>query len=118
MIREKSLWLFVWLAVLGSALSAAGCRKADTSAPVATPTVSLNHDRVPAGGPIEITYKFVVAPDARFAQDYQVMAHVVDVDKELIGTEDHHPPTPTTQWKPGQTIEYTRTVFTPIFPYV
>ena len=25
---------------------------------------------------------------------------------------------PTTQWKPGQTIEYTRTIFVPIFPYV
>ena len=25
---------------------------------------------------------------------------------------------PTTQWKPGQTVEYTRTVFVPIYPYV
>jgi hypothetical protein len=33
-------------------------------------------------------------------------------------TDDHTPPVPTTQWKPGQTVEYTRTVFIPIFPYV
>jgi hypothetical protein len=33
-------------------------------------------------------------------------------------TDDHDPPTPTTQWKPGQAIEYTRTVFVPIYPYV
>ena len=25
---------------------------------------------------------------------------------------------PTTQWKPGQTVEYTRTIFVPVFPYV
>jgi len=25
---------------------------------------------------------------------------------------------PTSQWKPGQTVEYTKTVFIPIFPYV
>ncbi len=28
------------------------------------------------------------------------------------------PPIPTTQWKPGQTIEYTRTVFVPVYPYI
>jgi hypothetical protein len=33
-------------------------------------------------------------------------------------TDDHDPPTPTTAWKPGQTVEYTRTVFLPIYPYV
>jgi hypothetical protein len=32
-------------------------------------------------------------------------------------TDDHLPPTPTSQWKPGQTIEYKRTVFTPNYPY-
>ena len=46
------------------------------------------------------------------------MLHVVDADDELMWTDDHDPPTPTTQWKPGQTIEYTRTVFVPIYPYV
>lgn len=33
-------------------------------------------------------------------------------------TDDHEPPTPTTQWAPGRTIEYTRTVFVPVYPYV
>ncbi len=46
------------------------------------------------------------------------MVHVVDTDDELMWTDDHEPPTPTTQWKPGQTIEYTRTVFVPVYPYV
>src|SRR5205814_5521817 len=39
-------------------------------------------------------------------------------DEQLIWTDDHNPPTPTTQWKPGQTVEYTRTIFIPVYPYV
>jgi len=46
------------------------------------------------------------------------MMHVVDADGELMWTDDHVPPTPTTQWKPGQTVEYTRTIFVPVYPYV
>jgi hypothetical protein len=32
-------------------------------------------------------------------------------------TDDHPPAVPTTLWKPGQTIEYSRTMFVPKFPY-
>jgi len=105
--------------VLASVCGLAACgKKDDGGTPVATPSVTLNHDRAPAGSPIEITYKFVVAPGATFAQDYRVMSHVVDTDEELMWTDDHNPTPPTSQWKPGQTVEYTRTVFVPIFPYV
>src|SRR6185295_21995 len=95
------------------------CRRKEAPAPaVATPSVTLNHDKAPLGSPIDITYKFVVANDAHFAEDYRVMVHVVDADDELIFAFDHNPPVPTTQWKPGQTIEYKRTVFIPVYPYV
>jgi hypothetical protein len=98
---------------------AIGCRRREPpTPPAATPSIKLNHSQVPLGSPIEITYRFVVAGDARFGEDYRVMMHVVDVDEELMWTDDHDPPVPTTQWKPGQTIEYTRTIFAPIFPYV
>jgi hypothetical protein len=85
---------------------------------MATPSVSLNHDKTPLGSPIDITYKFVVANDATFTEDLRVMVHVVDADEELIFAFDHNPPVPTTQWKAGQTVEYTKTVFVPIYPYV
>ena len=101
------------------ALSLAACKRKEAPAPpMATPTVTLNHDKAPLGSPLDITYKFVVAPDAHFTQDYRVMVHVVDADEQLIFAFDHNPPVPTTQWKPGQTIEYTKTVFIPIYPYV
>src|SRR6478672_316807 len=115
--REGTVALAVCVAVL--AVTFVGCRRKEPPAPpVATPSLTLSHDKAPLGSPLDIHYKFVVAPDAHFAEDYRVMVHVVDADDELIFAFDHNPPTPTSQWKPGQTIEYTKTVFIPIFPYV
>jgi hypothetical protein len=100
-------------------VSAGACRrKQPDSPPVATPSLTVNHDRAPLGSPIDLTYKFVVASDAKFDDDYRVMLHVVDTDEEMIWTDDHNPPIPTRQWKPGQTVEYTRTIFVPVYPYV
>lgn len=97
-----------------------GCRSgSDSQPPVATPSIRLNHEKAALGSPVEITYRFEVARDApSFGQDYTVMVHFVDSDEELMWTDDHRPPVPTRQWKPGQTIEYTRTVFVPVYPYL
>jgi hypothetical protein len=106
-------------AFMAAAISLSACtRKAPPTPPFAKASVAVNRQAAPLGSPIEFTYKFVVASDAKFAEDYRVMLHVVDADNELMWTDDHDPPTPTTQWKPGQTVEYTRTVFVPIYPYV
>lgn len=100
-------------------LAAAGCGgSAPAGPPVATPSVVLSHERAPAASPLEITYRFVVSADAKFDEDYRVFTHVVDMDEELMWNDDHDPPVPTSQWKPGQTVEYTRTIFVPVFPYV
>ena len=102
-----------------STIILSACRRKEVPAPpVATPSVTLSHDKAPLGSPIDITYKSVVANDAHFPEDYRVLVHVVDADEEMIFAFDHNPPTPTSQWKPGQTIEYTQTVFIPIYPYV
>jgi hypothetical protein len=108
------------LAALVCASSALGAckRKAVPEQPMATPSVTVNHEKTPLGSPIDIHYKFVVANDAHFTEDLRVMVHVVDADDELIFGFDHNPPVPTSQWQPGQTIEYTKTVFIPIYPYV
>jgi hypothetical protein len=39
-------------------------------------------------------------------------------DGEQMWTDDHFPTTPTSQWKPGEIIEYSRTVFVPNYPHV
>lgn len=85
---------------------------------VAVPSAATARAKAPLGSPVEITYRFQVAPDATIASDYRVMVHFVDADDELMWTDDHDPPTPTSQWKPGQTIEYTRTHFIPVYPYL
>src|SRR4029077_16777857 len=95
------------------------CQAGDPAAsPMVTPTLMLSRLKVPLGAPIEMTYKFVVANDAKFTSDHHVMVHFADRDEMLMYTDDHDPPTPTSSWKPGQTIEYTRTFFTPTYPYI
>jgi len=96
-----SLYSVMLLAVLSTACGS----KRDTEPAVATPSVTLNKDRVPIDSVVTLTYKFVIAPDAKFDKDYWVFVHVLDADGEQMWTDDHQPPTPTTQWKPGQTIE-------------
>jgi hypothetical protein len=110
--------LVVVLAV--AAAFVAGCRRKEVpTPPVATPSVAFSHDRVPLGSPVDITYRFEVASDAPpFTEDFRVFVGVVDPDEELMWTDDHNPSVPTTQWKPGQKLEYTRTVFVPVYPYV
>ena len=102
-----------------AAVALSGCTSSDpAAAPMVTPTVTLSRQKVVLGTPVDMTYKFVVANDAKFSMDYHVMVHFGDQDDQLIFTDDHDPPKPTSQWKPGETIEYTRTFFVPVYPYV
>ena len=108
----------IWPAVLIAA-AAGACAGGDAGPPVATPTVVLSSRDVAIGSPVEMTYRFAVAPDApAFGEDYWVFVHFIDTNGELMWTDDHQPPTPIRQWTPGSTIEYQRTMFIPKFPYV
>lgn len=113
----KTRLLVCALIVLAGA--AAGCRKSSDEPPVATPSLVVSQTRVPLGSPLELNYEFKVAANApAFTEDYRVFVHFVDADEELMWTDDHLPPTPTSQWKPGQTIKYNRLLFVPVYPYV
>lgn len=97
----------------------AGCSKAeDTTPPAGSVQVSLSRFKVALGSPVEVSYKFTVAPSAASLGQRRVFVHFLDADEEMMWTDDHDPPTPTAEWKPGQTIEYTRTMFIPSYPYV
>ena len=101
-----------------AALAAACAQAQQTETPVATPAVTLARNDAAIGMPIEMTYRFVVSPNApAFTEDDVVFVHFLDTDGELMWTDDHQPPKPMMQWKPGQTIEYSRTMFVPKFPY-
>jgi hypothetical protein len=116
---SQSMKRFALSAVLVATVSFSACQASDPAAPpIVTPTLTLSRSKVPLGAPIDMTYKFVVADDAKIASNYRVMVHFGDQDEMLMYTDDHDPPTPTSSWKPGQTIEYSRTFFTPVYPYI
>lgn len=101
------------------AVTLAGCgQPEDTTPPVGTLQVSLSRSKVALGSPVEVTYKFTAAANAPNLGPRRVFVHFLDADDELMWTDDHEPPTPTTEWKPGQTVEYSRTMFIPSYPYV
>jgi hypothetical protein len=109
--------------ILFSALAAlvlvSGCsRQEDTTPCAATPTVTLVRDRFAIGSPLRATYRFDVAQNAPISGDYVVFVHVMDDQGERLWGDDHSPQPPTSQWKGGQRVEYSRTVFVPNYPYI
>lgn len=124
MLAHKAMHTFltarrVQAVLLIAALAAAGCGKsADDGPVVGSLSVQLSRSRIALGSPVDVTYKFTVAGDAAGIGTRKVFVHVLDANGEQMWTDDHEPPIPTTAWKPGQTVEYTRTVFAPVYPYV
>jgi hypothetical protein len=106
------------LGLLLTVCTAASCRSGEDTAPaVATAEVTLSRSRVAQGSPVDITYRFQPTSPVP-AGNYRVFVHVVDADEELMWTDDHAPPTQPGDWQPGQKIEYTRTMFVPMYPYI
>jgi hypothetical protein len=97
-----------------------GCGSADSATPVATVSLTPSKRSVALGGVIDLTYRFQVAPDARISGDYVVFSHLTREDGTMIWNDDHQLPAglTTSQWKPGQVIEYTRTRFVPTLSYL
>jgi hypothetical protein len=105
-------------ALVLAALCTACSKSTDDAPPVAAPSVTLAARSVAIASPVDVTYKFVVASQApRLTQNYHVFVHFNDTSGQQLWTDDHLPPTPTSEWKPGSTIEYTRTMFVPKVPY-
>ena len=120
MQRHHSRQVFGLLSAAAIASSMAGCGgdKARESRPI-TPSVSFNKPRAPIGSPVEITYRFEVGPDAEpIAKDYNLFVHFLDSHDALLFTDDHQPPEPTSSWKAGAAVEYKRTLFIPLYPYL
>jgi len=116
-LTASSVWSLVVLT--GALVAAPGCSRTDNATPIATATFSASKTRVALGGPLDLTYRFDVAPNATIPGDYKVFVHVLDSDGKQLWSDDHDPPIPTSQWKGGQTIgPYTHTRFVPVVPYL
>ncbi len=92
------------------------CGGAEETPPVAKVSLSLNKDRVPIRGPVDLTYRF--EPLQVIAGDYRIFVHVLTADGTIMWNDDHDPQPATSAWRPGEPVEYTHTVFVPAFPYV
>lgn len=110
-------WALVLIAI-GSVI--AGCaREQGPASPLASVAVAVSPTEAAVGSPLDMTYTFVVASGAPpVPDDLVVFVHFLDSDGERMWTDDHQPPAPASDWKPGATIRYTRTAFVPRYPYV
>lgn len=116
MTESRILVSLLTAAVLSTA--AACSQGADTATPVGEVQVTLARTRIALGSPVEVTYRFTLAPGAESIGERLVFVHFLDADDELMWTDDHEPPVPSASWKPGEPVEYTRTMFVPSYPYV
>ena len=101
---------------VGLATSLGGCRRGESTPPVAAVTFAASQTRLSLGSPVIFSYRFEVAPDAAIPNDYRVFVHVKTPDGQILWTDDHDLPVPTSQWVPGQTMQYTRPRFVPVDP--
>ena len=86
---------------------------------MATVTVGLNRAAVPLGGPLDLEFRFDVSPALTgISEDSHVLLHFLDDNDDLMWADDHDLPIPTTEWRPGQTIEYRRRTTVPMYPYL
>lgn len=84
-----------------------------------TPDITLSDTELPIGSPLEMSYQWMIdAQMPPLQKDYTVFVHFLDQEGELVFTDDHAPPLPTSQWKPGEQVEYVRTPFIPYSPIV
>ena len=116
MLRIQRAWspLLVFAASLSGA-----CGSPDDGSPFAVPVVSVDRSNVPLGGRLEMAYQFTVLPQIEgLTERPRVRVHFLDPEGEILFTDDHDPPPPTTAWRPGGTITYQRRVYIPLRPYV
>lgn len=87
---------------------------------IAAISVEPERAAVSLGAPLDLQFRFDVLPDidVELGDDYRVFVHFLDDRERILWTDDHDPPVPTSQWTPGQSIEYSRRVKVPMYPYL
>ena len=106
-------------AALGALLvSSVACSGPGSAEPVLSASFEVSATEVPIGSPFEVTFSFSVLSNTVFDEEYRVFLHFLTDDGTLMWATDHDPPRPTTEWRPGSTIDYTRTFLVPPYPYL
>lgn len=98
--------------VLGLELGCAG----PAPEPVAVANVNVDRLNVPLGGLLKLNLRF--DPVEPLREDYRVSVRFLSSDERTLWTDDHDPAVPTSRWEPGETVEYTRSILFPMYPYL
>jgi hypothetical protein len=78
------------------------------------PKLQINKKAAEMGTPIELTYSFTTKKDyVALNRDLWVFCHFLDPKRVIRFQDDHQPSIATSQWRPGQTYHYSRTLFIP-----
>ena len=118
-VRNGSLTTLRVPVLLTLLLTTIACGGPPSSDPVAAVSVRTDRSTVSIGSPLELSIQFLVSRTLEtIDQNYRVMVHFLDDQGEMMWAADHAPTTPTTEWQPGQTIEYTQRIRVPMYPYV
>lgn len=63
---------------------------------------------------VEVTYDWNIGPDYEpLEEPLTVFVHFLDSQGRIVAQDDHVPPRPSREWRPGETISYTRKVWIP-----
>lgn len=94
------------------------CGSSEPAPPVASASLTASKVRLPLGAPVDFTYRFELLPSASINGDYRVFVQFRNEAGDILWQDDHDPAVPTSQWKPGQAVEYRRTLFVPVVPHL
>lgn len=89
------------------------------SEPVAAIDLELERSAAPQGAFVAAELSLTLLPAfASLDRDYRVFVHFLDPDGQLLWADDHDPPVPSSDWRRGQTLSYSRRLAIPDDAYV
>ena len=104
---------------LSALMLLAGASCTERIEPVAAIEMDIRRDSAAHGSVIDMALSMTVLPAFEpLDHDYRVFVHFLDADGNLLWTDDHDPPIPSSSWQTGQTVSYERRVPIPEQVYV
>ena len=89
------------------------------SEPVAAIDLELERSAAPQGAFVAAEVSLTVLQAfTPLDRDYRVFVHFLNPDGQLLWADDHDPPVPSSDWRPGQTVSYSRRLAIPADAYV
>ena len=118
MFVSRVVMLAVAVIEIGAFALSTGCAP-PAAVPIAIARLAVDRASVPLGGAVEATIRFDVAPTLDpLNENYRVFLNVFDDSQTFLWRDEHDPHIPTSAWRPGQSIQYTRRVRIPAYPYL